>query len=116
MKRMSLILIGGGLLATLAPLAGAATQTMTGVISDSMCGESHAKMMAMHKDAKMTDKDCTLACVKAGGKFVFVSDGKLYMISNQTMDALKKYAGENVKLSGDVNGNDITVSKIAASK
>lgn len=57
-----------GLLVGFASFASAATMTMTGVISDSMCGASHAKMMAMHKDAK-TDRDCTLACVKGGGKY-----------------------------------------------
>jgi hypothetical protein len=60
-----------GLLAGLSSFAGAATMTMDGMISDSMCGASHAKMMEMHKDAKMTDRDCTLGCVKGGGKFVF---------------------------------------------
>lgn len=73
-------------------------------------------MMEMHKDAKMTDKDCTLACVKAGGKFVFVSNGKVYNISNQKLDDLTKYAGQNVSVIGDVSGDNITVSKVAASK
>jgi len=90
--------------------------TMTGMISDSMCGASHAKMMAMHKDAKMTDRDCTLACVKGGGKYVFVSDGKVYQIANQDLAALQKDAGESVKLTGDVNADTIKVSKVAMAK
>ena len=53
-----------GLFAGLGSFAGAATMTMDGMISDSVCGASHAKMMQEHKDAKMTDRDCTLACVK----------------------------------------------------
>ncbi len=116
MKRTIGILGGAGLMAALASLAGAANTTMTGMISDSMCGASHAKMIEMHKEAKMTDKDCTLACVKAGGKFVFVSDGKIYNISNQKLADLTKFAGQNVKLTGDVNGDTVTVSKLAASK
>ena len=116
MKRWLRIIGGIGLTAAFASLAGAAPMTMTGMISDSMCGASHAKMMEMHKDAKMTDKDCTLGCVKAGGKFVFVSGGKVYAISNQSLAGLTKYAGQNVTVRAEVNGDTIGVSKIAASK
>ena len=105
-----------GLLAAFSTFAGAATTTMQGMISDSMCGASHAKMMEMHKDAKMTDRDCTLACVRGGGKFVFVSGGKVYQITNQNLAALNQRAGETVSLTGDVNGDSVTVSKIAAKK
>jgi len=105
-----------GLLAGLLSLASGATMTMNGMISDSACGASHAKMMAEHKDAKMTDKDCTLACVKNGGKFVFVSDGKVYNITNQDFAAVRQYAGQTVSLTGDMNGETITVAKVAAKK
>src|SRR5665213_28934 len=93
MHKVVLGLCRVGLLAGLASFASAATMTMAGMISDSMCGASHAKMMEMHKGAKMTDRECTLACVKAGGKYVFVSDGKVYQIANQDMAALMKEAG-----------------------
>jgi len=105
-----------GLLAGLCSFASGATMTMNGMISDSACGASHAKMMAEHKDAKMTDKDCTLACVKNGGKFVFVSNGKVYNIANQDFAAVKEYAGQTVSLTGDVTGETIAVAKVAASK
>jgi len=64
-----------GLLVGLRAFAQAAEKTWTGKISDSMCGASHAKMMGEHTGAKMTDRECTLACVKGGGKYVFVSGG-----------------------------------------
>jgi hypothetical protein len=105
-----------GLLAGVSSFAGAATMTMDGMISDSMCGASHAKMMEMHKDAKMTDRDCTLACVKGGGKFVFVSGGKVYNLANQKVAALTEHAGETVSLTGNVEGDTITVSKVSAKK
>ena len=85
----------------------------TGEISDSACGTSHAKMMAEHKDLK-TDKDCTLACVKAGSKYVLVSDGKVYQIENQSLPALQQRAGQMVEVTGDMKGESITVSKISA--
>jgi len=104
-----------GLLASLASIAPAASMTMAGMISDSMCGASHAKMTAGH--AGMTDKACTLACVKAGAKYIFVSeDGKVYQIANQNQAELAKEAGDKVSLTGDVNGQTITVSKVAMAK
>jgi len=116
MKYMLRMLGGIGLIAAFGSFAGAASMTMTGTISDSMCGASHAKMMEMHKDAKMTDKDCALGCVKGGAKFVFVSVGKVYTIANQNLAGLNKYAGQEVTVTGDVSGESISVSKIAASK
>jgi hypothetical protein len=74
-----------------------------GTISDSMCGASHGSNPA---------KQCTLGCVKKGAKFVLVSDGKVYSISNQTAPGLEKYAGENVKVTGKMKGDSIMVSKI----
>ena len=104
-----------GLLLGLTCFASAADMTWTGKISDSMCGASHAKMMAAHAGAKMTDRDCTLACTKAGGKYVFVmgGSGKVYTIANQDLAALQTHAGHTVKLTGEMKGDTITVSKIA---
>jgi hypothetical protein len=99
-----------GLFVGLSSFAGAASMTMNGTISDSACGTSHAKMIGT---SKMTAKECTLACVKAGAKFVFVSSGKVYNISNQNFSALTKNAGEAVRLTGDVKGDTIMVSKVA---
>jgi hypothetical protein len=87
----------------------AADQTWTGKISDSMCGASHAKMIAAHGG---TDRDCTLACTKAGGKFVFVMGTKVYNIANQDLAALQTHAGHTVRLTGELKGDTITVSKI----
>lgn len=102
-----------GLLLGLTAFASAADQTWTGKISDSMCGASHAKMIAAHGGAsKMTDRDCTLACTKAGGKYVFVTGGKVYNIANQDDKDLQTHAGHTVRLTGDMKGDSITVSKI----
>jgi hypothetical protein len=88
----------------------AAPQTLTGQISDSMCGKSHSGMGEMGKNPK----ECTLGCVKAGGKFVFVSGDKVYDIKNQTFAAVAANAGASVQLTGDVDkdGKTITVTKI----
>ena len=112
MNRFLTTLCCACLLAGLATLASAADQTWVGQISDSMCGASHAGMTAGHPG--MTDRDCALACVKAGGKFVFVSDGKVYKIANQDSPLLQMHAGHaGVTLTGDMKGDTITVSKVA---
>jgi hypothetical protein len=111
------------LLMALVPLsATAATKTWAGKISDSMCGATH-KMVKEHeqkgemsKTAPKADKDreCTLACVKAGGKYILVSQGKVFEIENQDFASLSEHAGHTVKLTGDLNadGKTIKVSEI----
>ena len=101
-----------GLLVSLAAYAHGDEQTWTGKISDDMCGASHTKMAAEHKDSKMSDRDCTLACVKGGGKYVFVSGGKVYKIENQDLAQLQVHAGHTVRLTGHMKSDTITVSKI----
>jgi len=102
--------------------ATAATKTWTGKISDSMCGATH-KMVKEHeqkgeisKTASKAEKDrqCTLECVKAGGKYVLASQGKIFEISNQDFAGLSEHAGHTVKLTGDLNadGKTIKVSEI----
>ncbi len=103
-----------GSLAGFVVLAHAATMTMTGTISDSMWGVSHVKMTAGHPN--MTDRACTLACVKGGAKYIFVSNGKVYQITNQNLGDLEKNAGESVSMTGDVNGDAITVTKVMMEK
>lgn len=110
MKSIFRSLCGMGLFLGQACLASAADQTWAGQISDSLCGASHAKMIAGHPG--MSDRDCTQACVKAGGKYVFVSDGKVYNIANQDLTLLQTHAGHTVRLTGEMKGDTITVSNI----
>jgi hypothetical protein len=107
--RLSGLVLGLALVLNGAP-ALAAEKTLNGSISDSMCKGKHAA-----KDehgVKVSDADCTKACVEKGGKYVFVSGGKTYQIANQDYAGLKDHAGHRVALTGEVKGNEITVSKI----
>jgi hypothetical protein len=111
MKRIAVLVITTMLTA----ISGfAADQTWTGKISDSMCGASHKKV-AEHGTANISDHDCTLACVKNGGKYVFVRNGKVYSIENQDYAGLEAHAGEAVRLTGEMNGDTIKVSNIEPS-
>ena len=71
--------------------------------------------IAAQHGGNVTDAACTEACVKAGGKYVFLSGGKVYTIANQDEKDLALNAGKTVTLTGDMQGTTVTVSKIAAS-
>ena len=101
-------------LALLVIPCSAAEKTWIGQISDSMCGADHN---AMASDGKKVDpRDCTLMCIKSGSKFVFVSGGKVFEIANQDFVDLKKNAGQNVRLDGELDsaGKIITIAKLTA--
>ncbi len=95
--------------------AFAAEQTWTGKIGDSLCGDVHpedADAAGGGKQGLPDPHECTVACVRGGSKYVFVSEGKMYQISNQAFAALATHAGHAVKLTGELKGDAITVSKI----
>ena len=91
-------------------IATAAEQTWTGQISDSACGAKHEE--AAEGQGKMPDRECTVACVRGGSKYVLVSDGKVFQIANQDNKDLAAHAGHTVKMTGEMKGNSIAVSKI----
>jgi hypothetical protein len=88
----------------------AAGQTWTGKISDSACGAKHEE--AAEGEGVMADRDCTQACVRGGSRYVLVVDGKVLQIANQDNQDLATHAGHLVKLTGEMSGSSITVSKI----
>jgi hypothetical protein len=102
----TLALAGVGVLAAYA----AGTQTLTGEVSDSMCGAKHM----------MADKAaCTRACVQKGSKYALVSGDKVYTIESSdkaVQDKLNSLAGQKAKVTGDVSGDTITASKVVAAK
>jgi hypothetical protein len=88
----------------------AADQTWTGAISDKLCRGNHKAM-----GANMVDRDCTQACTKGGTPYVLVTDGKVYQLTNHEAD-LRTHAGHTVKLTGELKGDSIRVSKIEMAK
>ncbi len=89
--------------------AMAATQTLTGVVTDDMCGRKHAMMPGK------PDSECIRACVKAGSKYALLSGDKTYVLKGDAkqLDAL---AGKKVKVSGGVSGTTVAVSTITEAK
>ena len=89
-------------------LAAAAPKSFTGVITDEMCGNDH-KMMNVSPDSK-----CVSDCVKAGSKYVLLSETKIYKLSDQAASA--KFPGQKVKVTGTLAGDTITVKSVEAAK
>ena len=80
--------------------ARAKSETMTGWISDSVCGAKG--MSASHKA-------CAIKCVKEkGAKWVFVDEGSktVYEIKNQSSINEEKDLGKEVKVTGALEGKD----------
>lgn len=83
-------------------------QTLTGVVSDSMCGAKH--MM------EGGDAACTRACVSKGSKYALVVGDKVYTLETSdkaALDQLDKLAGQKAKVSGTVNGETIQVNSVS---
>ena len=77
-----------------------------GDISDSHCAADH--------NMPANPRECTLACIKHGDRYVFVFRGKVLMIAKQNMPELEKYAGEHVRIMGTrtSGGKGITIASI----
>jgi len=89
--------------------AWAADQTMTGKVSDAMCGAKH--QMAGN------DASCTRTCVKGGSKYALVVGDKVYTLEatdKAALDKLDELAGASAKVTGEVKGDTIAVESVAA--
>jgi hypothetical protein len=88
-------------------LAAGKTETLSGLVSDSMCGAKH----------QMPGKaaDCTRACVQHGGKYALVVGEKVYTLETSdkaALDKLNELAGATAKVTGDVDGDSINVKSV----
>lgn len=108
MKRLLFIVVA---LALTAPAVGASSETIKGVIADSMCGMKHSA--DKHGDKAADHKACVERCVGRGGEYVLATADKVYKIANQDLAALKEFAGQEVMVTGEVTDETITVSKVA---
>lgn len=90
-------------------LAAGKSQTLTGEVSDAMCGKKH----------EMPGKaaDCTRGCVKHGSKYALIVGDQVYTLETPdqaALDKLNDLAGSKAKVTGDVDGTTITVKSVAA--
>src|SRR5216683_6510416 len=91
-----------------ASLFAQAAQTITGTVSDAMCGAHHMMQGA-------SAAQCTRECVKRGSDYALVSGDKVYTLKGGKTQ-LDKFAGQNVTIKGKVDGKTVTVDSIVAAK
>jgi hypothetical protein len=85
-------------------LSWAADKSYSGIVSDSHCG-------AKHTTASADAASCIEKCVSTGAKYVLVSHGKVYQLDAQ--DKFQGMGGKQVKVTGTLNGDTLTVSSVA---
>jgi hypothetical protein len=83
----------------------AASQTIDGVVSDSMCGKKH---MLPGK----TDAECTQECIKSGSSYALVVGDKVYTLAGKPQ-TIAPFAGKHVYVEGSIKDNTITITSIA---
>ena len=111
MKTILSLSLAGALLFAAATTC-AADQTWTGQIGDSACGVKHDSEMIGEGANKLTDRECTEACIRGGSLYILVVGDKAFKIANQKDPALATHAGHMVNVTGELKGDTITVSKI----
>lgn len=106
MKRILVTLAAAG--ALLPSAAFAADTTVSGWISDSMCGAKHAGSGAA----------CVKKCIEGGMQPVFVDEKDKAVFKIDNPDAVKSYYGSHVKVTGtiDESAKTVHVESVAEAK
>ena len=108
MRSKSLSLVTAGLMLTATLAIAQDAKTLTGTVSDAMCGKTH--MMQGASAAK-----CTRECVKAGTDYALVVGDRVYTLKGDKA-AIDKFAGANVVVKGKLSGSTVTVESIKAAQ
>ncbi len=108
----------GVLLLAGASFAAGRVRTFEGQIMDSECAKLGNHDLGFKMTGTSTPKDCTLACVKAGSKFVLYNDARKTIDQLDDQAKPREFAGQNVKVIGTYNSSTKTihVEKIEAAK
>ena len=108
---MAAVRVSGLALASLVTLFWSATSqganeqvTLTGTVSDSMCGAKH---MMSGDDAK-----CTRSCIKGGAQYALVVSDKVYHLKGKP-EELDKLAGREVTVKGSLDNSVLRVASVA---
>ena len=91
-------------------MATSSSQTLTGKVSDAMCG-------AKHSEAGIAPADCVRACVQKGANYALVVGERVYTLKTSdqaALDELNKLAWEQAKVTGTASGDTIAVKAVTA--
>jgi hypothetical protein len=104
----SFALVTAGLVLTASFAFAQATETLTGTVSDAMCGNKH--MLKGESAAQ-----CTRDCVKEGSDYALVVGDRVYTLKGDKA-AIDKLAGANVVVKGTLTGSTVTMESIKAAQ
>jgi hypothetical protein len=87
-----------------------ASGALTGTVTDTMCGKKHMI-------AGKTDAECTRECMKSKGDWTYglIVGDNVYKLTGDTKK-LGTFAGQHVKVTGEMTGTTIAVQTIALTK
>jgi hypothetical protein len=104
--RLALLVLSGAFVTAGASLSAADMMTLTGTVTDAMCGMKHPSGAAA--------ADCTKECVKKGSDYALVSNGKVYTLKADAAQKaeLDKLAGKEAEVMGDANGMTLMVKSV----
>lgn len=102
-------LVFASFLATSLCSFSALADQMTGYISESHCGTAHSSPSA-------ANTACVKKCLNGGSDPVLVSDGKVIKIDSASRDKAVAHAGENVTISGTMDGDNLKIDSIDKAK
>ena len=83
------------------------SQTYEGIITDAHCGAKHSATVGM------SAAECTRVCIHSGEHFALVDGDKTYTLEGNDA-ALKRMAGQRVKVLGTLSGQTISVASVGA--
>jgi hypothetical protein len=104
MKVTAFAIVFGGVLAIVSggALAAAGTvETVTGVITDTMCGAKHTMMKGQ------PDADCVRMCVRGSAEYALYDGKNVWKLSDQK--AAAKFAAKRVKVTGVADQKTMTI-------
>ena len=84
--------------------------TLTGTVGDAMCGVKHAMSNSVA---------CTRGCVAQGSEYALIVNDKAYTLktaSDEIKAELEKLAGKMAMITGDVQGDVVTVASVEAAQ
>ena len=78
-------------------------ESYQGVVTDSRCGARHLR------NSRLNPTECARLCVRQGAKYVLVDGNRRYKLAGSE-EALEKFAGQRIRVSGTRQGETIQVS------
>lgn len=103
------VILIAALIVNTPPAFSQSGQTLTGTVTDTMCGVKHTM-----SDGGGDDK-CVRDCVKGGSDYGLIVGDKVYTLKGDTK-AMDKLAGQKVTVKGTLATDTITVTSIALAK